>query len=107
MTETRTLSVSEIVAAVGGRARAAQLCNVSLDAIRKWREKNYIPPKNWPPLVGASGGTVTYHVLETLFVRHRKVAAQENEALSGDERDERCRRSDVARLALTVGDSER
>ena len=84
MTETRTLSVSDIVAAIGGRARAAQLCDVSLDAIRKWREKNYIPPKNWPALVGASGGRVTYHALEALFIARADVSSQDSLTQCGE-----------------------
>lgn len=86
MTETRTVlvSVSEIVAAVGGRARAAQLCDVSLDAIRKWREKNYIPPKNWPALVGASGGRVTYHALEALFIARAEPPSQDSLTQCGE-----------------------
>lgn len=87
MTENRTLSVSEIIYAVGGSGRACQLCGVSFDAVRKWREKNYIPPKNWPALVAAGGGQVTYHALEALFVRYRKVAAHEKETLAGGEQD--------------------
>ncbi len=64
-------SVSDAISAVGGASRASQICGVSLDAIRKWREKGCIPPKNWPNLVQHGANLVTYEVLEAIWRQTR------------------------------------
>lgn len=61
------LSVSDVISAVGGASRASQICGVSLDAVRKWREKGWVPPKNWPNLVRHGGDAVTYEALEVMW----------------------------------------
>lgn len=68
----RILSVSDAVSAVGGAFRASQICGVSLDAVRKWREKGCIPPKNWPSLVEHGADRLTYDALEGLWRRARE-----------------------------------
>lgn len=65
------LSVSDAISAVGGASRASQICGVSLDAVRKWREKGCIPPKNWPSLVEHGADKLTYDALEALWRQAR------------------------------------
>ena len=67
MAEQRILSVSKIIARLGGPAKAAELCGVGDDAIRKWREKQYIPALRWPKIVRAANGKITYDMLEALY----------------------------------------
>lgn len=64
-------SVSDAIYAVGGAAKACQICGVSLDAVRKWREKGCIPPKNWPSMVEHGADVVTYDALEALWRKAR------------------------------------
>jgi len=70
--------INMILARVGGEERAARLCGVAGDALRKWREKGYIPPKNWPAIVDGSGGQVGYETLNALYQQAKPSCARKS-----------------------------
>jgi len=76
----RAAAVATILARVGGEERAARLCGVAGDALRKWREKGYIPPKNWPAIVHGSGGQVGYETLNALYQQAKPQRAPKPDA---------------------------
>lgn len=67
--------VDSIIDAAGGEDSLAAACQISTDAIRKWRKNRCVPPKNWPLLIDASSGSITYAQLETLW-RASAIAAE-------------------------------
>ncbi|WP_298284307.1 glutamine-hydrolyzing carbamoyl-phosphate synthase small subunit [Acidocella sp.] len=49
------MSIDEILRRLGGNEAAASLTGVSLEAVRKWRSANAIPPRHWPAVIAATG----------------------------------------------------
>ena len=60
-------TVKDAIEAVGGEAAVRNIIGVSCDALRKWRNKGCIPPKNWPAFVEHGNGLVTYESLEAMW----------------------------------------
>jgi carbamoyl-phosphate synthase small subunit len=52
------LAVNDIVQRLGGPEAAARLTNVSLEALRKWKQSGVIPPKHWRTIIAATGLTL-------------------------------------------------
>jgi carbamoyl-phosphate synthase small subunit len=49
------MSIDEILRRLGGNEAAASLTGVSLEAVRKWRSANAVPPRHWPAIIAATG----------------------------------------------------
>jgi DNA-binding transcriptional regulator YdaS (Cro superfamily) len=58
------MSISEIIAAMGGNKGAASACRIGETAVSMWR-RNGIPSRHWPAIVRAANGAVTYEDLES------------------------------------------
>ncbi|GAB0116861.1 glutamine-hydrolyzing carbamoyl-phosphate synthase small subunit [Acidisoma sp. 7E03] len=52
------LAVNDIVQRLGGPEAAARLTNVSLEALRKWKQSGAIPAKHWRAIIAATGLTL-------------------------------------------------
>ncbi|HTI02776.1 MAG TPA: glutamine-hydrolyzing carbamoyl-phosphate synthase small subunit [Acidisoma sp.] len=53
------LAVNDIVQRLGGPEAAARLTNVSLEALRKWKQAGTIPSKHWRTILAATGLTLS------------------------------------------------
>ncbi|MCC7426087.1 MAG: glutamine-hydrolyzing carbamoyl-phosphate synthase small subunit [Alphaproteobacteria bacterium] len=49
------LTIDSILARLGGPEAAARLCNVSTEAIKKWRQARAIPARHWPAIARETG----------------------------------------------------
>lgn len=65
----------DIIERAGGDEKVAKVCDVSLDAIRKWREAGRVPPKHWPTVAQLSGTSLDVVAAARLGVRREVVAA--------------------------------
>lgn len=57
------LNIKTMIATLGGRKTAAELCGVSVDAVKKWEGANRVPSKHWVSIVNATNRGVTYDML--------------------------------------------
>jgi hypothetical protein len=58
----------EIIDHLGGKGAAARLCDVTVGAVKKWRQ-NGIPGKHWPTIVKKTSGAISFERLATSYVR--------------------------------------
>lgn len=48
---------------MGGADKVQAFCMIKPDALRKWREKGFVPPKHWGNAIDLSGGKVRWREL--------------------------------------------
>lgn len=59
-------TVNQIIAAAGSDEKTQAACAVSREALKKWRQFGFIPPKHWDTIVELTGGKVRYRDLSEL-----------------------------------------
>lgn len=62
----------DLIQRAGGDEKVAKACDVSVDAIRKWREAGRIPPKHWPTVAKLAGAALADVAVARLFVTGRQ-----------------------------------
>jgi carbamoyl-phosphate synthase small subunit len=50
-----SITITDLLARLGGTEAAAALTGVSTEAVRKWRSGNAIPTRHWPAIMAATG----------------------------------------------------
>lgn len=65
----------DLIQRAGGDEKVAKACDVSVDALRKWREAGRIPPKHWPTVSRLSGLPLSDVAVARLTVVGRRKAA--------------------------------
>ena len=50
-----TLDIDGIIERMGGAERAAALCGIGTEAVRKWRQARAVPTRHWGAVIAASG----------------------------------------------------
>lgn len=63
-------SFSDVVAALGGSAGIAELCDVSKNTASSWCRRRSIPLRVWPQLVGSAAGIASGLTNDELVAIH-------------------------------------